>query len=96
MALSDVYDGDRTFERIKEAAVHYPELMRPFGNYLARYVTLPGAKITIAGFERPECDNEKIYGALKTEREFTQAVIDYLAGMTDRYAMTTYQELLKY
>ncbi len=96
MALSDVYDGDRTFERIHEAGEHYPKLMLPFGEWLARYVTLPGARISIAGFKRPECDNQKIYGALETERIFTRAVIDYIAGMTDQYAISTYQELLRY
>lgn len=96
MALSDVYDGEKTFERIHEAAAHYPKLMEPFGNWLARYVTLPGAKITIAGFKRPECDNEKIYGALESERLFTRAILDYIAGMTDQYAIGTYQELLRY
>ena len=96
MALSDVYDGDKTFERIHEAEAFYPTLMKTFGNYLARYVTLPGARIAIAGYERPECDNEKIYGALSTEKEFTQAVIDYISGMTDSFAISTYQELLRY
>ncbi|MCR4591061.1 MAG: HD domain-containing protein [Lachnospiraceae bacterium] len=96
MALSDVYDGDKTFVRIHEAGEHYPKLMLPFGDWLARYVTLPGARISIAGFNRPECDNEKIYGGLETEKKFTQAVIDYIAGMTDQYAISSYQELLRY
>ncbi|MCR4589354.1 MAG: HD domain-containing protein [Lachnospiraceae bacterium] len=96
MALSDVYDGDKTFERIHEAESYYPELMHGFGDWLARYVTLPGARISIAGFTRPECDNEKIYGGLETERIFTRAVIDYIAGMTDQYAINSYQELLRY
>ncbi len=96
MALSDVYDRERTFERIHEAETFYPELMKTFGNYLVRYVTLPGARIAIAGYERPECDNEKIYGDLGTEKVFTQAVIDFIAGMTDSFAISTYQELLRY
>ena len=96
MALSDVYDGDRTFERINDAVRYYPNLMKNFGDWLARYVTLPGAKLAISGFERPECDNDKIYGGLENERIYTQAVIDYIAGMTDKYAISTYQELLRY
>ncbi len=96
MALSDVYDGERTFERIKEAGKFLPNLMLPFGKWLARYVTLPGAKLTISGFERPECDNEKIYRGLETEKLYLRAVIDYIAGMTDSYAISAHQELLRY
>ncbi len=96
MALCDVYDGEGTFEKISEAGKHFPNLMLPFGKWLARYVTLPGARLQIAGFDRPECDNEKIYGALETEKIFTRAVIDYIAGMTDSYAISAHQELLRY
>ena len=85
MALSDVYDKDKTFERINDAVRYYPNLMKTFGEWLSRYVTLPGAKLAIAGFERPECDNEKIYGNLENEKLFTQAVIDFIAGMTDKF-----------
>ncbi len=96
LVLSDLYDGERTFEKINEASKHLPNLMNSFGKWLSRYVTLPGARLSIAGFERPECDNDKIYRGLETEKLYFRAVIDYIAGMTDNYAISAYQELLKY
>ncbi|MBO6148681.1 MAG: HD domain-containing protein [Lachnospiraceae bacterium] len=94
--LYDVYDGERTFEEIHEKEKYFPCLMKPFGNWLARYVNFPSARLSISGFELPECDNEKIYGNLSEADKYTQAVIDYISGMTDSYAIKVYEELLRY
>ncbi|MCR4892015.1 MAG: HD domain-containing protein [Lachnospiraceae bacterium] len=94
--LYDVYDGERTFEEIAALNKFYPNLMKPFGEWLSRYVAITTAKLSVDGFYRPECDNEKIYGDLRDEELYTQAVIDYVAGMTDNYAIRVYEDLLKY
>lgn len=39
--------------------------------------------------------NRKIYGRLETEKIYHQAVIDFIAGMTDNYAQSAFEELLK-
>ena len=40
--------------------------------------------------------NKKIYGVLEEESVFAKAILDYIAGMTDRYAIDVFQDLLKY
>lgn len=40
--------------------------------------------------------NEKLYGILNDEKMYTRAVIDYIAGMTDRYAIDCFNELITY
>ena len=40
--------------------------------------------------------NYKIYGCLETKEIYVQAIIDFISGMTDRYAVEVYNELLKY
>ena len=40
--------------------------------------------------------NTKIYGNLETKEIYAQAVIDYISGMTDRYAISVFNELLRY
>ena len=40
--------------------------------------------------------NKKIYGKLETKKIYAQAIIDYISGMTDRYAIEIFNELLRY
>ena len=40
--------------------------------------------------------NEKIYGRLDDEKLFIQAIIDYISGMTDSYAIKIYNELITF
>ncbi|MBO6133084.1 MAG: HD domain-containing protein [Lachnospiraceae bacterium] len=95
-ALCETYDGKNTFYRIKEEAVFYPELMGRFGRWLVKYVSLSPELIEGAGFKPSNDLNKKVCGNLEDEAVFMQAVLDYIAGMTDRYAIHAYEELLKY
>lgn len=40
--------------------------------------------------------NRKIYGLLETKKIYAQAIIDYISGMTDRYAIEIFNELIRY
>ena len=42
------------------------------------------------------CDNVKIYGKLETKEIYIQAIIDFISGMTDRYAIELFNELIEY
>ena len=42
------------------------------------------------------CQNEKIYNQLDTEIIYAQAIIDFISGMTDRFAIKVFNELLAY
>ena len=92
----DVYDGRSTLDRVQEASVSYPELMGTFGSFLVNYLTLSEAEIESAGFERPELHNTAIYEDLANRRIYIIAVIDFIAGMTDQYAVKVFNELLRY
>ena len=50
----------------------------------------PDWALEIAG----RCCNRKIYGRLDNEKQYIRACIDFIAGMTDTYAMDCYNELL--
>ena len=95
-ALMDVYDGRTTLDRIRESASSYPILMGDFGSFLVNYLTLSEAEIESAGFERPELHNTALYEDFSNRRIYTIAVIDFIAGMTDQYAIKVFNELLRY
>ena len=40
--------------------------------------------------------NRKLYGTLEDKRIYTQAVIDYIAGMTDAYAIDSFQAIISF
>ena len=43
-----------------------------------------------------ECENEKIYQDLQTREIYIQAILDYISGMTDRFIISLFNELLEY
>lgn len=46
--------------------------------------------------EALNCENIKIYGSLETNLIYAQAIIDFIAGMTDRFAVKLFNELISY
>lgn len=80
----------------KQKKSYYPILMSSFDKWLARYCStdiIPeGELLTIA----LDCEYEKIYGKLENEKIYVQAVLDFISGMTDRFAIKVFNELLTY
>ena len=85
--LIESYDGDNTINKLKEKVNVYPTLIHDFCKYLKTYFSLEKDVRYI---------NKKIYGKLETREIYAQAIIDYISGMTDRYAIEIFNELLRY
>lgn len=86
------YDGERTFERL--AGADRPDLAAPFAEYLARYCEADIVPESLrSGFVGK---NKKIYERLQTRGHYLRAVLDYVSGMTDRYAVNAFNMLLKF
>ena len=69
--------------------------MNEFMGFLAKYTqkaSLPPKLQPIS--ER--CVNNKIYTDLSEKTVYVQAIIDYIAGMTDRYCVKVFNELINY
>lgn len=95
-ALADTYAGPDTLHRLMERQRFGTgsALLCDFALWLAAYVTAPiprsiNSRLCVARYE-----NEKIYGDLTCEKDFLRAVRDYVAGMTDGYAIRMFEELL--
>ncbi len=94
--LMDTYGGERSWENIAALKKFCPTLAGAFENSLAKYCDegfVP--KGELADIAR-SCQNEKIYGTLSSEKIYAQAIIDYIAGMTDRFAVKCFDELISY
>jgi len=85
--LHDYYDGEDTIADLSGSMHEYPLLISEFISFLHTYSAVDSPL---------RYRNAKIYGTLDTEEIYDQAVIDFIAGMTDRFAVKVYEELLKY
>ena len=90
------YDGRRTFQALADRLRFTPVLRSSFEEWLSCYCDpeiVPAGKL---GELAQSCGNEKVFHRLEDEKTYVQAVIDYISGMTDRFAITLFQELLTY
>jgi dGTPase len=101
-ALYVCYDGRHTIQTLLDKLTYAPQLQRTFTEWLARYCVLdiiPDEKIhgnkSLKAISL-ECENEKIYGYLKNKKVYVQTILDYISGMTDRFAIAVFNELITY
>ncbi len=95
-ALFDMYRGEDTLFRVSESRADYPELCSSFALHLAKHCdgsVVPRGEL---GELSARCLNNKIYARLSSPVVYAQAVIDFISGMTDKFAVKVYDELLSY
>lgn len=91
--LYSYYDDINTFKNLSKDGRFYPELTKGFKEWLFRYVE--GDCVT-EQFDRELYSNKKIYGRMENREVYVQSIIDYISGMTDRYAVKIFNEMLTY
>lgn len=94
--LLSLYDGKYTWNSLEKNRCFTPELIGSFEKWLARYCAteiIPSGELKELSLQ---CENEKIYQRLETQEIYIQAIIDYISGMTDRFAISLFNELLEY
>lgn len=97
-ALYTCYEGDGpgTISCLEKNRHFTPVLIDNFEQWLGRYCEesiLPEG--TLKELSR-SCRNAKIYQKLQTPALYAQAIIDYISGMTDRFAISMFNELITY
>lgn len=89
------YDGRHSFEELSKHKVMAPTLIDSFIHYASKY-----CDPEIVPQELVErvllADNEKIYGRFEDKETYAHAIIDYISGMTDRFAVKAFNEMLIY
>ena len=95
-AILTMYDGKHTWNVLNENRRFTPQLVCSFERWLARYcdtAIVPTGELKELSLK---CENIKIYNQLETREIYVQAIIDYISGMTDRFAIALFNELLQY
>ncbi len=95
-ALYCRFEGRDTLLRLERERRTYPHLCGEFVEFLGKYVTLD-----LSGFpwgEEISCShaNLKVYGDLSDEKVYVQAIVDFLSGATDSFAIALFDDLISY
>ena len=93
--LMKEYDGENTPRKLSQLLKVYPMLIKDFLQHINQYSLLPPHNQDVAR-QMLKYKNLKIYGNLETKEVYAQAILDYISGMTDRYAIAVFNELLRY
>lgn len=73
------------------------KFVNDFAEWIVQYCTLNFKEPTYAWAKKisDNCENKKIYMELSQRTQYIQAVVDFVAGMTDVYAINAFDELLR-
>ena len=91
-----LYAPEYAVNNVVGAQKRYPLLCSSFSGWLAKLCSpeiLPEGQLKELS---ARCKNVKVYADLSDKRTYAQAAIDFLAGMTDKFAVKVYGELLTF
>ncbi|MBR1442764.1 MAG: HD domain-containing protein [Firmicutes bacterium] len=83
--LSSLYNGKDTITDISKKISVYPKLMNGFYKWLIVYST----------DREKNYKNKKIYD-LSDEKQYCRSIIDYISGMSDKYIISVFDELIRF
>ena len=94
--LKDLYRKDNLYRVIKKEIKYYPILLGFFSDWIVKYSNFrdrieSGEKETT----RKKYNNDIIYNLFE-EKDYMQAIIDFIAGMTDNFAIKAFNEITSF
>lgn len=82
--LKKLYDDKNIYVNIQRLKKFYPKLMNSFKEWISNYWNLSRAE---------KCKNEIVFN-MKNEKDYYKAIIYYISGMTDNFAIDIYNEII--
>ncbi len=86
--LSKFYDGENTLQRLKESSNNYPKFINTFIHWIQNYWNLMHSSKT-------KLKNKVVFDMSRKE-DYNNAIIYYISGMTDKFAMDMYNEIISF
>ncbi len=83
--LSEAWRGIYTFDELRRISVYYPKIIERFCSWLIGYTEM----------RSEEYKNDIIFD-IADERDYKKAIITYISGMTDKFAIETYDEIISF
>lgn len=94
--LLSTYDGNHSWVSLDKNEKTCPMLIKSFKTWLAKYCEssiVPEGELKDISLK---CENIKIYDHLADKKIYIRAILDYISGMTDSFAIKAFNELLTY
>jgi dGTPase len=88
--LESFYDGPQTFIKLDKQRNFYPLLIDTYSDWLKKYCVISDELSLDDKFK-----NVKLYDIRKKE-DYLQAIVDFISGMTDRYAIKAFTEITSF
>ncbi len=85
--LKEGYEKEKTENKLEEMKYDYPELFSEFLEWIKNYWDLGNNSYN---------KNKIIYKISQDENEYKKAIIDYMSGMTDNYAIKMYEHIISF
>ena len=85
--LINGYSGKETIHEIKRYRDIYPVLSQSFMDWLYKYTEVSRRDVKATKFQ-----NEVLYN-LESKKEYIQAIVDYISGMSDNFAIRIFNEI---
>ena len=84
--LKRLYNGENTLVEIQKLKKFYPKLMSSFEEWILNYWNLPRSE---------KCKND-VFINMDNEKDYCKAIIYYISGMTDNFAIDIYNEIIRF
>ena len=88
-SLWGCYDGNDTIASLEKHKELHPVLISVFSEWIEKYSSLRNGKL------KNGAQNDIVYD-IEKEDEFKKAIIDFVAGMTDSFAIKVFNELITF
>jgi len=88
--LMKLENVDLSIQRIEDGLEHYPVLKDAFLEWMIQYSNISKHRKKISGF-----DNKTIYD-IRDRGQYVRGVIDFISGMTDRFAFSVFEEFTRF
>lgn len=82
--LKSAYDGNLTLQKLNSLKRFYPNVIDGFENWLCQYISSRNHDY----FKNP------VLFDINKEKDYLLAIITYISGMTDKFAIDTYNEIV--
>lgn len=82
--LKNEYDGENTRYKLEKLKRNYPNLAENFMEWIEKFWNL----------RNDEKYKNKVLYNMNNEKDYYRAILDYISGMTDNYAIEMYNEII--
>ncbi|MCX7921357.1 MAG: dNTP triphosphohydrolase [Clostridia bacterium] len=92
--LKDFYDGEGTLSKLDRCKELYPTLTSSFSDWLIKYSDLRNTPKVKEGYQsKVNSLGNKIVYQIADYNDYIRAIVDYISGMTDSFAIKVFHEL---